>query len=189
MRQLPCRLDIAFTDMSCIHAGSGSRCPRSAMIDVVGRDGSHVVRRVTCALVGCVALLPAAAWATGGRAAAPRCPLPVPVPGHAATVGLHPRPDVAYVVSPGRKASKTDNGGMMTLIVHAPGTCRFLLGPDVWIDVVRGSAKVKPAHSRDVHGCSGIRRVADYALKAHQYIIQIDASPRPKQAVMVVRPL
>lgn len=186
------------------------------MIDVVGRDGSHVVRRVTCALVGCVALLPAAAWATGRRAAAPRCPLPVPVvtawkarspvtsgsrvgdpvkqlpalvPGHAATVGLHPRPDVAYVVSPGRKASKTDNGGMMTLIVHAPGTCRFLLGPDVWIDVVRGSAKVKPAHSRDVHGCSGIRRVADYALKAHQYIIQIDASPCPKQAVMVVRQL
>jgi hypothetical protein len=144
-------------------------------------------------LAGWTGKAPIAASAWGERTVPLKRPLkgrllPATLPlGQGATASVLPSATLRLAVSPGKPPTAGTYGGMLSLVVPAPGRYRIALGAAAWLDLVRdGKAltSVAPAHGP---ACTGIRKMVDFDLRSGRYLLQIAGSPTPAIDVMVAQ--
>jgi len=108
-------------------------------------------------------------------------------PGRAASVTLHPTPEVHYVAQPEKPGGPVTLGGMVAIAIAEAGTYQISLGSGAWLDVLKDGASVASSAHAPGPPCSGIRKMVQFPLTPGRSVIQISGNVDPAIQVLVTR--
>ncbi|MBX9795445.1 MAG: hypothetical protein K2Y03_01015 [Sphingomonas sp.] len=133
---------------------------------------------------------PFAGWQRGAAgmmasaASDDRRAMPLPL-GQRVEVKLLSMASVDFDVAPEGTAPGRE-GGLLMLVVPAPGRYRVMLGGPAWIDLVAAGKPLASVGHDHGPACSGIRKMVDFQLAAGRYTLQLSGAQTATIAVMVV---
>ncbi|WP_294087561.1 homogentisate 1,2-dioxygenase [Sphingomonas sp.] len=110
--------------------------------------------------------------------------MPLPL-GQRVEVKLLSMASVDFDVAPEGTAPGRE-GGLLMLVVPAPGRYRVMLGGPAWIDLVAAGKPLASVGHDHGPACSGIRKMVDFQLAAGRYTLQLSGAQTATIAVMVV---
>jgi hypothetical protein len=127
---------------------------------------------------------PAAAVAGKNPASAP-----IVVPNRLYAVRLAAQDQVAFSVTPGRKAPATAAyAGLLSLKVPAPGSYRIAADLPFWIDVVSQGALVAAKDYQGQHACRAPHKIVEFDLTGGQPLVLQISNASTDSVLLTVTP-
>ncbi|WP_174287307.1 hypothetical protein [Sphingomonas bacterium] len=92
-----------------------------------------------------------------------------------------------FMTVPGHKPATGTFGGMVGFNVTMPGVYHVAIGSAVWVDVIKGRAKIEPTGHQPGPTCTVVRKIVDFTLEPGRYTLQFSSSAQPIVVFEVVK--